>query len=318
MSLVRIHFGVLLCLVALLPKQATGAEAPLTWKFAPGDEHHYRMNQKMDMTMDLGPAGEMKTGVTQIMDMVWKVEAVDEKGGAKLSQQMKRVQMDVQAPGQAAMKYDTDSAEEPTGFATMLAPMFKALVSAPFKFTMSPRGEIHEVEIPEKIAAAVKGMPGGEMMGNMMTDKGFKQMMQQAALVLPKPEELIPGHEWTTSMEMPNPQLGKITTRMTFTYKGSRKTKGQELEVFVPKLEMEFGDGNAAAMIKVEDQKTSGEILFNRTAGRLESSLLNQDMTMVINAGGREMKQKMTQKVEMKRLNAENAKAQRATEKSLE
>ena len=304
MSRFRMHVLRLLAFAAFLPAQGIGAELPLVWKFAVGQEHYFRMNQQMHMAMQLGPAGEMETAIHQKIDMSWKVDAVDDQGRATMTQRVRRVQMELQAPGETEMKYDTDSEEAPVAYAAMVAPMLKALVSAPIKLTMTPRGEITSVEIPEKLSQTLKGVPGAEMLGNRMTEKGFQAMMQQMALVLPLPADLVAGHHWTTSAEMQNPHLGKIATRMTFTYQGPRTLEGQVLEVFVPKLEMKFGDEQTAesSQLKVEAQKTRGEFLFNRTAGRLESSSLEQEMTLQITNGDREVEQKMKQKVEFVRI----------------
>ena len=221
---------------------ARADEAPLLWKFAAGDEHPYRMIQNMDMIMT-PPSGEIKTGVKQQIDMTWRIEAVDEAGAAVVTQRIVRVQMDMEAPGPMEIHYDTASEKAPTGFAAMLAPMFKAMSDSPFKWTMSPRGEISNVEIPPGVGEALKKLSGGAMMGDLTTDKGFKQMMQQQVLILPNPGELQPGHKWSTAAEMENPQFGTISTKMSYTYQGPRTVKGEEFEVFKPQLELQFGEG---------------------------------------------------------------------------
>jgi len=309
MSRFRTLRFVILSVILLLPVHAFGAEEPLVWKFAVGDEHPFRMNQQMNMAMNLGEAGEMKTSISQKIDLVWQIESIDDKGIAALSQHVRRVQMEMQAPGQIEIKYDTDAKESPLGYGAMIDPVLKALVATPLKLTMTPRGEITSVEIPEKISQAMKGVPGAKMMANMVTEQGYKTMMQQMALILPQPADLSPGHAWSTTTELLTPPIGKITTHMTFTYKGPRSVEDQVFEVFVPKLELEFGDEQAAELpqIKVNEQNTSGEFLFNRSAGRLESSRLEQEMTLQIAAGDRQVEQKMVQKVELKRMTPERA-----------
>ena len=280
---------------------ARADEAPLLWKFAAGDEHPYRMIQNMDMIMT-PPSGEIKTGVKQQIDMTWRIEAVDEAGAAVVTQRIVRVQMDMEAPGPMEIHYDTASEKAPTGFAAMLAPMFKAMSDSPFKWTMSPRGEISNVEIPPGVGEALKKLSGGAMMGDLTTDKGFKQMMQQQVLILPNPGELQPGYKWSTAAEMENPQFGTISTKMSYTYQGPRTVKGEEFEVFKPQLELQFGEGKGGVSMDIFAQKTSGEVLFNRTAGRLESSTLNQETSMSIGVGDQNVEQKMVQTMKLQRV----------------
>lgn len=285
-------------LVVSLAVTAIAEDRPLVWKFQPGDEHHYRMTQDMQMEMALG-LGQRKvnTGVQQLMDMTWKVDRIDDQGLAKVVQSVDRVRMNMQAPGQAEMKYDTKSKEAPTGFGAMLDPLFKAMTENSFTLNMSPRGELSEMELPEAFSNALKNVPGAAMMGEMFTDEGFLSMMQKSSLVLPEPKDLTVGHEWSTTSEMKNPQIGTISSTITYRYLGPRDVEGKEFEVFSIALEMDYGEGAAGVTINVENQDSHGEILFDREAGRLHSSKLQQDLDMAIVVGAQTMEQKMLQKV---------------------
>ena len=278
-------------------------EAPLLWKFSVGDEHHYRMIQNMEMEMTLG-AGERKieTVLQQTLDMTWKIEQVNEQGLATLIQTVERVRMDMQAPGQPAMHYDTDSDDPPAGFAAMLVPLFKAMTTEPFRITITPRGEIKTLEVPEALSKAMQSTPGAAMMGDMFSDAGFRKMIQQSSLILPEPKDLEPGYEWTTEAEMKNGQFGQLNAETTYTYLGPREVAEKPLEVFKFALKLEFGEGPGGVQMDVVDQESNGEILFSREAGRLASSKLQQEMEIKISAAGQDMKQKMVQTMVFERI----------------
>ncbi len=289
---------VAIVLLSLAWSPALLAAEPLLWKFSTGDAHQYRMIQRMDMEMTLGEANrKIETSVEQVIDMTWKIDQVDEQGQAQVVQTLDRMRMNMQAPGQPEMKYDTQSKEAPAGFAAMLAPLMKAMTENEFTMAMSPRGKIDDVKMPEAVSRALNNVPGAAMMGEMFSDEGFGNMIQKSSLILPEPQDLEPGHEWSTTSEMKNPQLGKITSKLTYRYLGPRDVEGKQYEVFGIKMEMGFGEGAAGVSIEIEDQNTDGEILFDRAAGRLESSKLQQEINMNIAAGPTEMKQKMVQKV---------------------
>jgi hypothetical protein len=272
----------------------------LIWKFAVGNEYHYQMVQEMDMSMDLGPGGVTTTSMKQTMEMKWKVEALDENGVATVTQKIDRMQMDITAPGQDTVHYDSASDETPQGFAAMLAPMLIALTSEKFTVTMLPNGEITSVDIPKSFLEAISRGPGAAMMGGFATEEGFKNMATQGSLTLPKEEDLVAGHEWSTSMEIANPATGKVSIDTTYRYTGPQEIDGQQFEVFVPTIKTEFGGEGAVSAIDVTKQETTGEILFNRSAGRLESSTIDQQMEMVITAAGNEINQTIDQKITFK------------------
>ncbi len=295
MNFLRTAIVVLGCL-AWSP--ALAADEPLLWKFSAGDAHEYRMLQRMDMEMTLGEANrKIETSIEQVIDMTWKVDQVDDRGKARIVQKLDRMRMNMQAPGQPEMKYDTQSEEPPAGFAAMLAPLMKAMTENDFTMAMSPRGKIDNLQMPEAVRQALKNVPGAAMMGEMFSNEGFANMIQKSSLILPQPQDLEPGHEWSTTSEMKNPQLGKITSKITYRYLGPRELNGTQYEVFGIQMEMGFGEGAGGVSIQIEDQNTDGEILFDRAAGRLESSKLQQEIDMLVIAGPNEMKQKMIQKV---------------------
>ncbi len=280
---------------------ALAAEA-LVWKFAVGDVHHYQMVQEIRMSMDLGPEGETVSTVKQTLDMSWEVESIDESGAARIAQKISRTQIDIAAPGQANVRYDTASDASPQGYATMLAPVLTALTTSTFKFTLSATGEITDVEIPESYLEVLSRSPGASTMGGLATAEGFKGMISQGGLTLPQSEDLIAGQEWSTLSEVASPATGKITTITTYHYAGSREIDGQQFEVFVPKIETRFGEAEKTntANVELTNQESSGEILFNRSAGRLEFSTISMRMESVITAGINTIHQKLNQKVQFK------------------
>ncbi|NOY28928.1 MAG: hypothetical protein GXP28_01770 [Planctomycetes bacterium] len=271
---------------------ATAAE-PLVWKFVEGDTYHYQMVQEMETTMNLGPGGATTSSVKQTIDMVWEINLVDDQGTAALTQTIDRVQMHITAPGQGEVHFDTASEEPAQGFAAMLAPSLKAATQSPFQVTMTSRGEITQVEVPEALIEILSQGPAGALLGSLATEKGFKETMASSLLVLPTFEELVEGHQWSTSLEIENPTLGNITTLATYEYQGSREVEGQTMEVFVPTRVTQF-DG---ATLRVEGQKTTGEILFNRSAGHLDSTSIHQSIDLLITVDGNDVNQHLDQTI---------------------
>lgn len=302
-----------LLIVALAVAAATHptvAADALVWKFEPGLVNRYQMNQKMNMAMDMGKGGEAKSSVDQVIDMSWTVEKVNDDGSAVLKQRIDRMRMKMGLPGgQPPAEIDSASKEPPAGQAAMLSPLLKAMTSDAFTVQMKPSGEVTEVDVPKAMLDALASMPGAAMMGEMATADGFKNLVKQASFAIP--ENLEVGTEWTTKMEMKNPMTGPIVVETTYKYEGPREVDGKQYEVFKPHIELNYGEGGATK-IEMAEQTSEGEILFDRQAGRLESSAIKQKMKQKFTVAGQVMNQAIDQSVDMKWMSEEAAEAEAA------
>ena len=272
-------------------------EEPLRWKFKVGEQLDYQMTQDMNMDMDAGPTGKLHTSMNQVMNMQWDVKGVNDQGDAVIEQAVKRIQMKMTAPGGQGFEYDSAAEGPAVGMAAMIAPMFEAMTAGAFEVTMTPRGEVSDVRIPPDMAAAIAKGPGGAD-GEKAAIEQFKAMVTQGAFVLPE-NPPTPGQEWTTKVDVNNAAGGNQTVETTYKYEGSRDIDGTTFAVIRPSLKMELA-GNAMMQMKVKEQKTNGEVLFNEEAGRLHSMSIDQDLTMDISVGGQTMPGTIVQKVEVK------------------
>jgi len=282
--------------VAFVAATTIDAAEPLRWKFTPGETLRYCTTAERDTTIDLGPAGEESRRITHVVDMTWTVQHVNDDGSAVLTQKIDRLQLKLTAPKEEDVVLDSADPAEPKGFAAMAAPLVRALLAGDVKITMTPRGEITAVEAPEALLTALENSVGKDVIGDLATKRGFENLARSVSLQLP--EKLDDGETWTAKLETVSPLIGKIVAETTYKYDGPREVDGQTLEAFAPSLAMQFKD--SAATIEVSDEKTSGEILFNRTAGRLESGRLEHAMKLAIESEGNDLQQKITQKVETK------------------
>lgn len=299
--------AVLLCLTP-----GSRAEEPLRWRFKVGEKLAYSMTQDMNMVMNMGPSSQMTTNVHQVMDMTWDVQGVNEQGDAVIVQKFDRVQMKMTGP--MAVDYDTAKDEPPTGMAAAFAPLYKAMTKGDFEVTMTARGEIKDVKVPQEVLDALKNSPGAAQMGDLAKPDGFQKMIMQNAFVLPE-NAPTKGDHWSTTATVTNPVAGQQTVETSYTFVDMKDIDGQQFAVFQPNIKMSFGPAgdakgegeakpaaspNPAMQMKVKDQKSDGEVLFNATAGRLGSMSVKQDMTMEIAVAGQTLQQQIHQDIEVK------------------
>lgn len=300
-------------LVALLPAGSIARAAePLRWKFNVGDKLNYAVTQDMTMNMSAGTAGQISTTMKQSMDMTWSVKAVNDSGDAEVGQSIDRVKLSMSMPTGQNMEYDSSSDEAPGGMAAMIAPMYDAMTEGEFSFTISPRGEISDVKIPPEVMEALKKTPGASMMGDMASAEGFQQMIMQGSLVFPE-KPLEPGDSWSSTATMNNPAAGKQTVETTYTYEGTKDVDGVTMAVFKPTVKMDFA-GSEMMQMKVTEQETDGQLLFNRDAGRLDSTSLQQKIKIDATVAGQAMQQQIDQLVQVKVTPAETTSEAAATQ----
>jgi hypothetical protein len=276
----------LLTVVGCLVLGAASARADelLRWKFNTGEAFETQMKQDMNMSINAGAAGQMATTANQTMNMTWTVKSVDEKGVATIEQKIDRIQMKMTAPGGQGFDYDTQSEEPATGVAAMVAPTMEAMTSGQFTFNITPRGEISDVKISDELLAAVKNGPGGET-GAV---EQFKSMVAQIALVLPEKAPKM-GETWTTKIAVANAAGGgNQSVETTYTYDGTRDADGTTYAVIKPSMKMELAQ-NPMMEMKMKEQKTDGEVLFDLKAGELHSVSMNQNIVMDMVAQGMTM-----------------------------
>lgn len=269
------------------------ADELLRWKFTAGEAFDYQTTQDMNMNINAGQAGQLATTAGQTMNMTWNVKSVNEKGDAVIEQKIVRIRMKMSAPD-AQFEYDTESAEPAVGMAAMVAPAMEAMTTGLVTFSMSPRGEVRDVKLSEELASAIKNGPGGE---SGAVDQ-FKSMVSQVAFVLPEKQPAT-GETWTTKIAVNNPAGGNQTVETTYTYDGTREVDGTTYAVIKPAMKMDVAK-NPMMEMKMKEQKTDGEVLFDVDAGELHSMSINQDITLDMIAAGQTMPGTIDQNIEVK------------------
>lgn len=269
-----------------------GAQAAdqLRWKFKAGDNMHYQMVQ--DTQMRTASADRTaKTAIAQTIDLTWKVTSVDAKGVASMTQTIDRMRIKATTQ-EGTMAVDSASNKNEGPLAQSMAPIFKALIGAPFVMKMTPTGRIRDVEIP---ASAVEALKTSPELGSMLSADSLKEMTAQAAIPLPE-EPVDVGASWTDEKV-----LAGVNLKMTYTYGGPVKRDGKRLGKIATSadLEMTFPetDGVKAEMEKGE---LTGEMFFDYATGKLLDSSAKQNMAISIVGMDQSIRQEVQSLVNMR------------------
>ena len=295
------HRRAALCFLLVTGAVASAhAQERLRWKFEEGETTRYQIVQDMDIKMSVG-GQNIDSKMTQTMEMGWAVESVASDGTAKLKQKISRVQVTMTSP-LFNVEYDSSKDEQPADpVGGQLAKVFGAMVGKDFTMTMTPRGEIKNVTIPEELEQALEGAGGGVPGGGGFNADSLKQLASQSGVEFPE-EPVGRGENWSGKTEAKLP-FGTMKLDNQFTYQGTERRGGQSLQKIgvKPKISIE-PDPNAQVQMKVKSQDANGTIYFNNEEGRIAESTMKQNLDMDLNAGGMAITQSIAQTMTMKLL----------------
>jgi hypothetical protein len=279
-----------LVFVVLVTAHATAQEQELRWKFKPGDKIGYNIVQDSTLSAEGNPAASLN--MRQEMDIRWDVAGVNEQGEAVVQQKFERVKLKMTLPMPiGVIELDSKSEAPPMGVAALLAPMIKAITEGTFELTITSRGEVKDVKIPEDVSTVLKNNPNAAALGEMATEEGFKKMLSQGVQLLPE-KAAKPGEQWSTQFVQPNPAAGTQTVETIYRFEATKDVDGKKMAVIRPELKLSI-EGAAAppdaaqnpaqsqqpqpapAKMVVKEQKSEGEVLFDVENGRLSSLSLN-------------------------------------------
>jgi hypothetical protein len=275
---------------AVLAVAGPADAATLRWKFKAGETLHYQLEQKTSTELkNAARPLNVKTTNTQTIDTIWKVESVDPDGAARITWTIERMKTRLEAPG-VSFEFDTTSEKAPEGpIAEAIVPTFKLLVGAPFRFKMTSRGELREVEVPTGLVDKLKGTSpnAARAAGGMFSEEGLKNMIRESSLDLPE-DDVARGKSWSRPTAMPPSPVGALVIDKTYTYEGP--ADGAE------KLSLKVAikltpPTNSPVNVQLGEQQGTGTYLFDNTLGRIASSNVSERVEMVIASNDQKVEQ---------------------------
>jgi hypothetical protein len=268
----------------------------LRWKFKPGDQIHYHVVDEMTLTASGAPIGRTSAPTRQELDIEWSVKSVDRTGDAVIEQKVSNVRMSIVGPKGERVEYSSAAEDPSASLAAMVAPIYDALKAGTFEFTMTTRGEIKDVNAPEKLLEVLKNTPGTPSTSGLTTADGLQRMIMQWLPTLPQ-TAVKPGDEWRSRSDLQG--TDDEVVEAIYRFEGTREVDGRKLAVLRPDLRVTVS-GNAGPHTKVKDQNANGEILFDGEAGRLQSVDWQRSVVLDVTAAGQTVEQRIEQEVAAK------------------
>jgi hypothetical protein len=295
----RWQIGGMVVLAVIVSDGFAKAQEPLRWKFKLGEKLHYHVVEDMTLTTSGGPLEATKTPLHQEMDVTWTVVGVKDDSEAVIAQKIGNIKLSMTGPRGEKIEYDSAGSDDTASLSAMVAPVYDALTKGEFEFTMTARGEVKDVKVDEAVLEALKNSPGAAMLGDVATAEGLQRMLVKWALVLPEKAPAVGEELKKTRVAMKSAVAGDQVVESSYRYEGTKEVDGRTYAVFRPGLEITF-TGKESERTKLKEQDSSGEVLFDVAAGRLQSATLKRGLTMDVTVAGETVEQQVEQTVEVK------------------
>lgn len=297
----------------------------LRYQFKEGDKMNYVLDNDLQAKIDFNGSA-IEFGMKMTFDLDWKVKSVSEDGSAVLEQTVDRLQIAMNSPIQGEFSYDSAaSGSEPEGQAwEELGPVLKAMRGGPFEVKVSPTGKVAEIKLPKALddifqeRGGRRGGPGGRM--NLLTSESVKQQIERAFIPLPEGEAK-EGETWKQNIENKFGRAGTQKLEITYTLAGMEDKDGKQVAKIDSKSNMTFvpnEEGGGEVDAEIEEQKGSGSVLFNATAGRIVEAKSNQQVVMTMIARDNEITQDFTTVTSLTEGKSKNAPAKEKKDESKE
>jgi hypothetical protein len=275
----------------------------LKWKF---DKPFYQtMTTETKQSMKV-----MGMDITQNQEQTfifsWTPKELDANKNQVLVQKIEGVKMKIEIGGNT-INYDSTK-ETPGG--NPLAEFFKALVGSEFKITISPDMKVVKIEGREefvkKLIQANQQME--PLLKQILSEDALKEMADPAFAAVPG-KAVKKGDTWTKDSKLNMGPIGSYDTQYTYTYEGN---EGKLAKIKV-QTNLKYQPPSAASagvlpfqitQADLKSKNSSGTILFNPEAGRLESSEMNLQLegklTIAISGSTTDVELNQTQKTTVK------------------
>lgn len=297
-----------LTLVAPLAARAEGEPISIKYLWKAGQSDRYEMTQTA-VSRIKSATGIAQAETTQIHGSTVRLEvqSVAEDGTADARWTVEKVRIEMrQVIGEPMVLDSEDPAQRQDPNA---GPLF-AMIDRTVSFKISPTGEVSDVSGVEPVLndliARYKDAPNAEDIVQTLrqgfSDEAMRQQINQTLNILP-PKPVSVGDSWEKTGELPVPIIGPVRTDETDTLVAIHEAGDtRQAEIRAKATMTPMAQAEDAAM-KMSEAGARHELLFDITHGRIESYVIESEMTLSgTPEGGEPTNAAITTKTSLKRV----------------
>ena len=259
------------------------------WKLAPGERLGYLRTQDRTTVSTVG-GRQVESRIVRETWLTLRVEKTDSDGPMRVEQSIDRVRLRRQLPGET-VEYDSAAGDTEGGVA--------AFAGITFTFRLAPSGEISDVQLTKATEARIRDEPAE--IREIMTPATLRHLIP--IQIVPE-QPITPGDQWEQRTTFTDAIIGTRHMVTTYTYRGLEEFEGNQFLRFDLEMNVEVEPAaNSPIAVQAPQLRTTGRVLFDHGAGRLELIEIDESGTMRTQFNGRSVDNKITGKVTWKRLN---------------
>lgn len=274
----------LVVLATLLLSPTADEPRQLKYVFKAGDEVKY-VNTNARTTTFKKAGKKLEVSLEQKSANLWKVNSVSPDGGAEVSQTITRLRITQKGGPLGVQTIDSSSDEVPAA----VQGLFDDLTKAEIRFKMSPRGEVSDVVLPQKLKDRLKPKKEGE--GALLTEAGIVQMVKGSTFILPK-KPLAVGDGWDLEPYTYQESGHWVTMLARITYEGPVEQDGRKLLKLTRSAEYQLKkpkDDSGVAETTIKRQKAEGTVLLDATTCALVESNMAESLLTETGSGAQKV-----------------------------
>ena len=278
--------GLAVAAIGLSAVAAGGEDVTLRWKFAKNKVYRYVIAQEVESCVNLAN-GNISTEKYQRSETTWTVKSVRPDGSAEVSQVYDRIQVGFGSHTGEVVDVDSRRKADAGGhdLQDVIRRLIDEIVGTPIDVVISARGEVISVKVPVKIVNAIDTAGvRGQLLANIFTDAGTKQMAVHPPLLLPE-KAVSAGSTWAHKRSVATAMFGETEIAATYTERG-HSPGTPRLRQIDGNFSMQFRhQENAQPSYRIISQAHRANFLFDARAGHLNRSEMKESMRVEITAG---------------------------------
>ncbi len=263
------------CIVLLICFLAGNAEnlaQPLRWNLAEGEQFDVKYTQQSNSSTTVTDRSTEIETETEL-EMSWLVTDIDDQQHARIEQTIKAIRLVVGDPATPDKKIslDTSSNQTPSRISAPILKQVKPLIGLKFVVSMTARGEIKEVSIPEESLQVLQELPGSLSLQSLFSEEGIRELIGAAATVLPE-DELSLDESWETESLVDN-GFGQFKRIRRFTFSENDPSDNSDsVTLRVSSTMQQIGQAANSEALTLIEFSESGTMTLDLAAGHFLAS----------------------------------------------
>lgn len=258
---------------SILAQDTNTPREPIRWKFTEGDNFSVTIHQDTTVNTKVDVRNVEQSNQMDLT-IEWQVQSVDRDGTAVIDQKISKILATIILPDKTGKpvvhQYDS-SVEKHSGDARLLASSLSKLLDQSVTITMSARGEISDVKIPDETLDSLRQMPGSIEGRQAFSIESLRELFQSAGTELPN-SVLAIGDSWLVKRAFSIGSPHQFTRETTYTL-AERGEINFESRLVLDNVGDAPKNGEAEFDTWViDDQQATGKIQFDLENGHATSS----------------------------------------------